>query len=1044
MSSTSPETSTNSSVNTPDNNVNDTTKPSSTSSSRKKSVSVANNNNNNTTTTTKKKKRSLGVFPCTHCDKIFTRSDHLARHNLNHEPKEVYVCEFMIDYHGSQTKCGKSFVRKDLKERHIKRHYELLKLDSETGNNNNKPTTRKRKESVSSTTSSTSSGMQISNLVDEHDKSPQRKIVKLEPSQQYIQAMNNTITNNHLPPPPQNQTPIPVANSSSSQQSSPRYPTTMQFNNQNNLNNLYKSYGTTIPQNDILSWLFNDSPQGSLQVNSSPEAAQLQQQLQQQQQQQQQQQMQLPPNSGVPPVIPSPYGGSQFSPMADHIQAGIIGNPTTSQVGFSNNFPAEMTAFSNSYGTDINIFSNNDNPLDEVFYRNYQSMQNPHQLSTVNQHENGLPNLGLSLSSASPTNTVESSNDNATEGSQDESKLLHHAEKNTPENKSYFVDAELFNDILQSVSVSRQDLPFETKAAVEDRISFYLYSYWKHFHTQFTFLHKPSFDTKRTAEPLLLVAMIAVGACYSFPETAEALAKEYKQSPEFKFTLQLAKPLRFAIFEHEDFKSPVKLWILQSLNMLEWIEKNFLTRRMHERAHLHHGTTVQLLRRSPILGGNPTQNKKGNTSNSSSAGEESELEEKNNTSDNTDRDLFDQWVESESMKRITFMTFYLDITDNIKFRHNPQILFYQLQLLNLPCDDEHLWESNDVNGSFKKLVKRQRKLQDNINNDNGKKKKVKSDSFLAALKKLLKPSKSNDFKNKSIFTQKILLAGLISLMYQMQQTDLQNSSSLLSTQTSHVNNKVWKEMLIRAFDNWYFERMQGFTTDIPNQNVPFPIFYLTQIIGLPEINHYDIAIYTGSPANQSVDATLKDHYIVQQKLNNIWSKNNKNPENLRGIIYCYKLLVKLMFDEQGKPLDWYANCDYYDVMNAVSNATLVLWSYCFSTNGLESHKYSEQNQDFTNLPFAEDGYHYLSRIKDHFVKVAKPDGPEAISKYVAMLPQIPNKQNISGLCFLISSKLMNSQWEIIREHAKLIFNCGLRSIGKRTVLCEDLFTNEFK
>ena len=63
------------------------------------------------------------------------------------------------------------------------------------------------------------------------------------------------------------------------QQSSPGYQTTIQannfvhiqnelnnFNNLNNLNNLntlYKSYGTTIPQNDILSWLFNDSPQGN-------------------------------------------------------------------------------------------------------------------------------------------------------------------------------------------------------------------------------------------------------------------------------------------------------------------------------------------------------------------------------------------------------------------------------------------------------------------------------------------------------------------------------------------------------------------------------------------------------------------------------------------------------------------------------------------------------------------------------------------------------------------------------------------------------------
>lgn len=1102
--------------------------PSETSSSNTTTTPINNEpaHSHNKKTTTKKKKRSLGVFPCTHCDKVFSRSDHLARHNLNHEPKEVYVCEFLIDYHGNKTKCGKKFVRKDLKDRHIKRHYELLNMDN---NNTNTPApvgiVTNRKESNSSSSSS-SGGMQISNLVagqqhnrleDDSGESPKRKIIRLEPSQQYVQAINNSSNNNNnnnhihnhnhnhnnsIASNASNQsnvrTPINILqpdqptviypSSIPSQQTTPRYPTTMQYNmyanNQNNLNHLYKSYGTTIPQNDILSWLFNDSPQGNGVSNSSPESNQIQQitshdqqqqqplpvlpqpQSQPQQQppppppQQQQQQlaaqqvpqqheMQLLPHN-MP--IPSPYGGSQFSPMADRIQsgAGPMIMPTPPQAGGLQNYSFDMEAFANGYGMDVNIFMNDDNPLDEIFQRNYQSLQN--QMQGLNK-DDGLRNLGLSMSSVSPSNT-ESSVDNTTEGTlQDESKLLQHSEKNLSKNKQYFIDSGLLDDIFGLVGIRLEDLPFDAKLSIEDRVSFYLYLYWKHFHSQFTFLHKPSFDTK-SAELLLLVAMIAVGACYSFPDTAEILAKDYKQSPEFKFTLQIAKPLRFAIFEHEDFKSPVKLWILQSLNMLEWIEKNFLTRRMHERAHLHHGTTVQLLRRSPILGGNPTQKKKNqSTSNSSSAAEEeSELEEGANSSDNNDRDLFDKWVESESMKRITFMTFYLDIIDYVKFRHNPQILFYQLQLLNLPCDDESLWESNEVNGSFKKVVKRQRKLQEH--GGNFKKKKPKTDNFLAALKKLLKSYKLIDVKNKSIFSQKILLAGLISLMHQMQQTDLQNSSSLLSNQSSHANNKVWKEMLIRSFDNWYFEVMQDNESlnsagismfSLPNRNVPFPIFYLTQIIGLPEVNHYDIAIYAGSPANQSVDATLKDHFIVQQKLNNIWSKTNKNPENIRCIFYCYSLLCKLMLDDDGNALDWKPNCDYYDAMNCISSATLVLWSYCFATCGLESHRYVEQTQNVEALKYAEDGYKYLNRIKESLLDpMPEKMTSESIMKACEKLPLIPNKQNISGLCFLISSKLITSQWEIIREHAKLIFNCGLRSIGKRTILCQDLFTNEFK
>ena len=40
-----------------------------------------------------------------------------------------------------------------------------------------------------------------------------------------------------------------------------------------------------------------------------------------------------------------------------------------------------------------------------------------------------------------------------------------------------------------------------------------------------------------------------------------------------------------------------------------------------------------------------------------------------------------------------------------------------------------------------------------------------------------------------------------------------------------------------------------------------------------------------------------------------------------------------MIDENGNKLDWNPNCDYYDTVNAVSTATLVLWSYCFTVGG---------------------------------------------------------------------------------------------------------------
>ena len=55
------------------------------------------------------------------CNKSFTRSEHLQRHQLNHAPKEIYKC----------ARCGKTFVRHDLLQRHTTRHIKKQKLAQE-------------------------------------------------------------------------------------------------------------------------------------------------------------------------------------------------------------------------------------------------------------------------------------------------------------------------------------------------------------------------------------------------------------------------------------------------------------------------------------------------------------------------------------------------------------------------------------------------------------------------------------------------------------------------------------------------------------------------------------------------------------------------------------------------------------------------------------------------------------------------------------------------------------------------------------------------
>lgn len=57
-------------------------------------------------------------FACTYegCDRSYSRAEHLARHQLNHSPKQVYHCEV--------EGCNHTFVRPDLFARHKSRHEE--------------------------------------------------------------------------------------------------------------------------------------------------------------------------------------------------------------------------------------------------------------------------------------------------------------------------------------------------------------------------------------------------------------------------------------------------------------------------------------------------------------------------------------------------------------------------------------------------------------------------------------------------------------------------------------------------------------------------------------------------------------------------------------------------------------------------------------------------------------------------------------------------------------------------------------------------------
>lgn len=853
----------------------------------------------------KKKVRSLGSFPCPDCSKVFTRSDHLLRHHLNHAPKQVFECNYVVGEAGGQ-RCGRTFVRKDLRDRHTKRHAEV------------DPAKRRRLADAS--------------------ESP------LEPPPP--QTSQRVAPPSAAPPlePPPPHTPQPVAPPAAALPTAAP-PAEAPFQ--------------AVPsQNDILSWLFSDTtvlaPQG-------------------------------PGGLGLalaPLAPPGPVAA--LYPLSLLVE---LGSPQLSSQRYDQPFG--------------NLFTT-DNPLDEFFLR-----ATPPDFGRLDFNVSSSP--ATTDTYATPRAAVE---EHSLVGAIRDH--AHWAATAAPAaRRGVHVDATLLGQCLAAVAVPRDavEAMFAPLPPLEHRFAYYLSLYWDCFHARFSILHRPTFDAAE-CHPLLLLCMVLVGCSY-------ADAAPPPRSAEFCFGCAVAKPLRFALFEDPDFRTPVQPWILQSLTMLEWCEKNFLTRALHERAHIHHGTTAQLLRRLPLLGGNPAAARKRA---SASSAEDLDNPEVVASATDTDHDLFVRWVDAELMKRVTFMTCFLDIADYVKFRHNPHVMFYQLQLLNLPCD-ETLWESDDVVGSFKKVVKRQRRLlgRDRLPIRPG-------ESFLSALRKLIRPAHAAHAaahaaaapRRLSRFTQSILLGGLVLVMHQMQQADLQASSSLLAP--PRPREGAWRHSLARALDRWSAEVCTGDRA----------MYRLTHVIAMGDLNHYDIAIYGGSPANMSVDATTRDHVAVQAKMKRVWASGG-----LEGVVHAYCLLWEVLQPEALRAA-WRAHPDYHDALYAVAIAALTVWSYVFSTYGAELSTFDPRLVGCEAYPqlapyAAEAGPAYLGRVR----RALAGDPPAATTA----LARLANPHHVSGLCFWVGTTLLGSPWEILRENARLLLNCGLRSIGKPSVLCANLFAS---
>ncbi|GKZ82249.1 hypothetical protein AnigIFM56816_007057 [Aspergillus niger] len=555
-----------------------------------------------------------------------------------------------------------------------------------------------------------------------------------------------------------------------------------------------------------------------------------------------------------------------------------------------------------------------------------------------------------------------------------------------------------FNEAFYAVSAKRKDALMDGDIDDDDHVlslrmmQMYIGSYWYHFHSQLPILHRPTFEADK-APNLLLLAVMAIGA-----STLDRIHGSEVTEAAAELANFIAWHLRTELFMDADFRPPAKLWIFQALLLLEVYEKMYSTRALHERAHIHHDTTLTLMRRGSSLIGrsaldSPASLRDDRQARSASG---STL-----APDFVAEESWTHWIKAEATRRVAFAAFVLDSTHATMFGHSAKMVAHELRL-PLPCD-EALWSAT----SASEVARVQSSLHANG---------VKPVMFLDGLKKTLNGQRVRT----NAFGRTILMAGLLSVSWHMNQRDLQVSS--LGGPPALGGRDKWRSALLRAYDNWRrdFDEALGQSPSGPFQGgyrTRHPldddnVFESRDVLhGLAHMaSHVDIVdcqIFAGAGRLMGRSITPRDYKAAREKMVDRWATKATARD---ATFYALKFLSECLLDEKralNEDGELYSGRDDY-LLNrpwVLYVAALVVWCYGYALEGplktpVKLSTPAAQRQDMQE---------FLRRVGG----VREPSDLEGMQGCNRCL----------GLLLILRDGFANTRWELLAEAANLLTSC---------------------
>lgn len=529
-------------------------------------------------------------------------------------------------------------------------------------------------------------------------------------------------------------------------------------------------------------------------------------------------------------------------------------------------------------------------------------------------------------------------------------------------------------------------------------LQMYIGSYWYHFHPQMPILHRPTFSADKT-QNLLLVAIIAIGAsCLDKmhgPNVTQAGAE---------LSNCLAWHLRGEIFKHENFLPPAKLWVFQTLLLLEVYEKMYSTRVLHERAHIHHGTTLTLMRRGSSLIGRsaldspPTA--KDDAAGSTSIGTQA-------SSTQNPEQWWHHWITNEATRRVAFAAFIIDSIHATMFGHSATMVAHEMKL-QLPCD-ETLWSAT----SSAEVGR----IETNLQNSG-----IAPMTFFDGLKNTLKGKavRTNSFGRTAI------MAGLLSVSWHMNQRDVQVHH--LGALKALGGKDIWRGPLTKAFDSWKNDFDQSIGKDSIPPSMPYPAGRLDEenIFESRTVLHHlaHMAMHVDvvscqifAKAGRLLGRTTlpSDYQIAQKRIRENWAPR---PSARHATFYALKFLAQVLMPDTAAPhrssvasktegISSYSARDDF-LLNrpwVLYFAALIVWSYGYALDGPVSH--------IPNLSTPEEQTYDMRAFLTRIGGIQVPQE----------LEQMRDRNACLGMLYILQAMFEKCRWELLHEAARLLGNC---------------------